>query len=576
MKTLAILALLIAMPTPDMAYAAFRSSRQPASAREACNPRQSPDDLSLPMPCGLTLALRAVPIPGIAPLGDRRFSMGTVKQPDNERSFYERQHDGYIGAPFSAADLPPDWRAKIGHGRGSFYFIGKYELSNLQWQAVMDSLDGDGNYHPQACPAPDHVSAIPKSGISWFEAQDFLRRYNLWLLREHADSLPHFEGSNYRAFLRLPTEEEWEFAARGGMNVPAEWWVDNDFFPTNGKKNDDFGVFSGAQAYASPLPIGSRNANPLGLHDTMGNLREMTDGFFRLSIADGDSNAVFRRLHGSAGGLVAKGGSFRSLEPETRPGARDESPFFTEKGVASASDLGLRLALGGINIPGAQRLADLRKWKAGKPLAGGPDTLSIAGLPPLQALDRLSRAARDRELRDAIGQVRENIADQENALARQKQEFLENSLRSLLYQQEAIRAYALRLVTASEKLSELDNLMSGRMDQATRQKARAMRGQLENDINGFRQTILLLGSHYLKVLGEQAGAGDSVLAALIAQFRNEYGSAGVFGEHMRQNIDSLEKHIKRLGQSGGKSPPLREALRDIVPRRHYTQLKLWN
>lgn len=575
MKIIQILAFLF-MLMPALAMGAFRSSRVPPDPPAACNPRPSLDDLSLPMPCGLTLALRAVPIPGIAPLGDRRFSMGTLGNADDERSFYERQHEGYIGAPFSAADLPEDWRSKIGQGRGSFYFIGKYELSNLQWQAVMDSIDADGAYRPESCPQAGKDSALPKSGVSWFDVQDFLRRYNLWLLREHAATLPRFSGSKYLAFMRLPTEEEWEFAARGGMNVPTEWWVDNDFFPMNGKKTEDYGVFSGSETYGSPLPIGSRNANPLGLHDTMGNLREMTDSFFRLAVADGDSHSIFRRLHGSAGGLVAKGGSFRSLEPETRPGARDESPFFTENGTASAADLGLRLALGGLNIPGAQRLADLRRGEGSTPQADAFSVPSIEGLPPLQALDQLSRAARDREMREALVQLRQGIADQESAQARQKQEFLENSLRSLLYQQEAIRAYALRLVSSSEKLAELDNLLAKPMDQATRQKAQAMRGQLENDIKGFRQTILLLGSHYLKVLGEQAGADGASAAAMIAQFRNEYGSAGVFGEHMRQNIDSLEKHIKSIGHAGRKSPQLREALKDIVPRRHYTQLKLWN
>lgn len=572
---LPVLLMLAQMCLPTSGLAAFKSVNETPGAQASCNPRPAPDDILLPMPCGMQLAMRAVAIPGVAPMSDRRFSMGVGGQDDADRTFYERRYDSHIGAPFTAADLPAAWRAKTGQGRGTFYFMGKYELSNQQWAAVMDSLDDQGNHNPASCPSPGKGSNLPKSGMTWFEAQNFLLRFNAWLMKNHADELPRFDGTKNMGYLRLPTEEEWEFAARGGMNVPAEWWVDNDFFPMNGTSPEDYGVFSGGEILSGALPIGSRNANPLGLYDTMGNVREMTDGFFRLSVADKGAAGVYRRLHGSAGGLIAKGGSFRSQQPEVRPGARDETPLFTERGAASAGDLGLRLTLGGINIPSSQRLAALRRAEHDTPgaPAGAPD---IAKLTPIQAVESIGGSTRDPAVKNSLMILREMLADEESARNKRDQDNLENTLRSLLYQQEAVRAYALRAVVSSEKLAELDGLLKRPMDDATRSKALEVKKSLQNDIAGFRQTMLMLVSHYLDTLAGQVRLGKGDMAALIRQFRSEYGDRDdVFGTHMKQNIDTLEKHMRGLGSGGQGVPDARQAMKDIVPERHYRQMNLW-
>jgi formylglycine-generating enzyme required for sulfatase activity len=74
----------------------------------------------------------------------------------------------------------------------SDFHIGKYEVTQKQWRTVM----GDD---PQELYFKD-CDNCPVENVSWFEIQEFIKKLN------------QKTGKNYR----LPTEAEWEFAARGG------------------------------------------------------------------------------------------------------------------------------------------------------------------------------------------------------------------------------------------------------------------------------------------------------------------------------------------------------------------------
>ena len=112
----------------------------------------------------------------------------------------------------SEIDAPRDhrWQANLsgsfaGSGGQRHYYLGKYEVTQLQYRVLQE-------------PCPERLAGRrPVVRISWYEAVDFTRRYTEWLYRTHRHALPEEDG--VRGMLRLPTEVEWEYAARGGLEV---------------------------------------------------------------------------------------------------------------------------------------------------------------------------------------------------------------------------------------------------------------------------------------------------------------------------------------------------------------------
>ena len=184
----------------------------------------------------------------------------------------------------------------------SSFYIGKYEVTQALWKAVMGSN-----------PSNWKGDNLPVEMVSWNDCQTFLRKLNA------------MTGKNFR----LPTEAEWEFAARGGnknrgyqysgSNVLSDvaWYADN----------------SGSKTHN----VGAKAPNELGIYDMSGNVWEWCQDWKKSYSSSPQTNP---KGPSSGSSRVYRGGSWILSARGCRVASRD--CFTPDYG---GIDLGLRLAL---------------------------------------------------------------------------------------------------------------------------------------------------------------------------------------------------------------------------------------
>lgn len=175
----------------------------------------------------------------------------------------------------------------------SDFEIGKYPVTQKLWTDLM------GN-NPSKFQGDD----LPVETVSWEDVQDFLKKLNA-----------RHPGKNYR----LPTEAEWEFAARGGtlskgytyagsndLKEVGWFWENSGDKPLSGEWKSEKLAPNNCRTH----PVGQKKANELGIHDMSGNVWEWCQDWYE---AYKDSKQPVNNPTGTAtdSRRVSRGGSWR-------------------------------------------------------------------------------------------------------------------------------------------------------------------------------------------------------------------------------------------------------------------------
>ncbi len=178
----------------------------------------------------------------------------------------------------------PVHRVKIANG----FYIGKYEVTQKQWRKVMENN-----------PSNFKGDNLPVEQVSWNDAQDFIKKLN------------EKEGANK---YRLPSEAEWEYAARAGTKTSYSFGDDES-------KLGDYAWYD-ANSGSKTHDVGQKKPNPWGLYDMHGNVWEwVQDSYYsNYNGAPTDGSA----WEGDVSDRVRRGGSWNFNTWGCRSAFRDD------------------------------------------------------------------------------------------------------------------------------------------------------------------------------------------------------------------------------------------------------------
>ena len=170
-----------------------------------------------------------------------RFQPTVFKTSQTSDSVYK------LALQMAKKDAMPGFKVNIEHA----YYIGQFEVTQEQWEKII----GTNPSYFSSSKVKDDADQHPVENVSWNDAQKFIKKLN--------------ELEKGKAVYRLPSEFEWEYAARAGAQDDISW---NDIRKT------------AVIAATTTSMVGKMKPNAWGLYDMLGNVWEWVQDYYNEKI----------------------------------------------------------------------------------------------------------------------------------------------------------------------------------------------------------------------------------------------------------------------------------------------------
>lgn len=153
----------------------------------------------------------------------------------------------HVAEQMAKKDALPGFKVELSNP----YWMGKFEVTQSEWKKIM----GKNPSYFQGDKVKDNADQHPVEGVSWKDAQAFIQKLNAL--------------EKGKAVYRLPSEFEWEYAARAGAVEDISW--------------GNIGAMA-VIAIQTTKPVGSKKPNAWGLYDMLGNVWEWVQDYYNEKI----------------------------------------------------------------------------------------------------------------------------------------------------------------------------------------------------------------------------------------------------------------------------------------------------
>jgi formylglycine-generating enzyme required for sulfatase activity len=564
------------------AEAASKSPDPPACPAPA-DPQQLPKTIALPLPCGRVMMVEKIVVGSTNVLDEQEVHLGQTDAGGNQiTELTAGPQVARLAGAFTQGEgtRSPTQSPPLDKLNGRSYYIGRYPVTEPQYRLMtMGLLKPDGSHDGAddgACREfADSIKdlretqVLPASRISWFDAVAFTRAYNDWLLARDrariasgkAPDLPWEAGST--SYVRLPTEAEWEYAARGGAVSSQDLGLKT--YRVRDPKSGEIRVAElGEIAQLSdsdtdpehPLVgLGRKLPNLFGLYDMLGNVDEIMFEPFRLTRPDD--------LHGQPGGYIIKGGNVFTPQKAIGVGYRSEVPFFELKGESRSPTTGFRVVLAlPVFVYG---VADSQRWSAGRQNPVLLQAMSAA----IKSLVTTGDRARDslatdleklrveseqgkidkKQLEDQLAQIHATLNASNARLSDAARSIRHDKLETATLLAFNIRAIGASVLSNSMTLRDLQ--AQARADSEKQQLDR-----IKSRIEEYDRSLAKSFGFYVQTVLELAQATPSEIEEAGESVKREFGAEGMqlFDKYREQSL----RHVREVVSSKRRPTPSEE------------------